>query len=365
MFVYKYTRTYIVGHSSDNALGRATGFSIEGSIRPAVAYESEAVSYLPSDGTASALPATIDSNATAPRYTGKHIDTSDSSPCPVTRLTRLTDRPLESSSYLYNRYLNSGSSSSSSSSSNCNGKSNCNGNRNCNISIGKEGVISLNSRYRSAAWFPISVYDLVIIDDLCDLCDLCESNDETETEDSESRAKSPSQSHSQSQSQSQEVHGYAVSEGIFVRGNRPQMFISIESACKYDPGLRGSAMYIDTLAKEGGVCGLLPVWMREESVVDSIDDGTCEKRDGGDKACSSTVYVTWYRPDGMNAQGNNHRSTDIVFFFLLFFLSLFLSFFLSFFLSLYLLFIVHCFFSIMCKSYIIYHIYMYAIIYLL
>jgi hypothetical protein len=151
------------------------------------------------------------------------------------------------------------------------------------------------------------VYDLVIIDDLCDLC---ESKDETETKDSESRAKL---SHSQSQSQSQEVHGYADAEGFFVRGNRPQTFISIESACKYDPGLCGSAMYIDTLEKEGGVCGLLPVWMREESVVDSIADGTCEKRDGEGKACSSTVYVTWYRPDGMNAQCNNHRSTDVIF----------------------------------------------------
>lgn len=295
MFVYKFIRTYIVGHSSDNAFGRAADFSIEGSIRPAVAYECEAVSYLPSDRTASALLATIDSNATASRYTGKHIDTSDSSPCPV---TRLTGGPLEPSSCLSNRYLNSGSRSSSR-----NGNSYCgNRNSNCNISIGKEGGIGLMSRSRSAAWFPISVYDLVIIDDLCDLC---ESKDETETKDSESRAKL-----SHSQSQSQEVHGYADAEGFFVRGNRPQTFISIESACKYDPGLCGSAMYIDTLEKEGGVCGLLPVWMREESVVDSIADSTCEKRDGEGKACSSTVYVTWYRPDGMNAQGNNHRSTD-------------------------------------------------------
>ena len=235
--------------------------------------------------------------------------------CPV---TRLADGLVESSSFVHNRGLNSGSSSSSSSSS-------CNQNSNCSRSIEREGGIGLRrgtsksrSRSRSAAWFPISVYDLVIIDDLC------ESNKETEdAEETESRAKS------------QEVH-----HELFVRRNRPQAFISIESACKYDPGLCGSAMYIDTLEleKEGegeGMCGLLPVWVREESVSVSVvgsiniddddddDNGTCEKRerDGGDKVCSSTVYVTWYRSDGINEQGNN-RSTDITSS-LLFFLSLY------------------------------------------
>ena len=274
--------------------------------------------------------------------------------CPV---TRLADGLVESSSFVHNRGLNSGSSSRSSSSSSsrsssCNQNSNCS-HSNCSRSIEREGGIGLRrgtsksksrSRSRSAAWFPISVYDLVIIDDLC------ESNKETEdAEETESRAKS------------QEVHEYEYAEGsLFVRRNRPQAFISIESACKYDPGLCGSAMYIDTLEleKEGkgeGVCGLLPVWVREESVSVSVvgsiniddddDDGTCEKRerDGGDKVCSSTVYVTWYRSDGINEQGNN-RSADITSSLLFFSFSIL---------------------TIYCALFILYHvnmIYMYAII---